>query len=298
MSAEGRTGSWVVRLGATLLCLGLLPSAEATGAAVTDGSTCGLPFLLDASRAADSQLQCLQQMEADGRLRKLSRRDIDRVSSALYPRKGTRGDSADADITLLLVRELKRRRPGDASRDDSVFGALMLAGRVEEAERLPYAQSLRIRREPLAQSPPEGWARYWTVVEKPLRLVEGSVDLRVGRHVVVYTSPGCGFCQQAARAIAADPLLDSVFKAHSLWIHVPDSNYGPDFFLKEWPQEEYSFPTRVIFDRAGWPVRRIPATPVFFFIRDGQVVAETLGWYRDSLSKMARQLAELGFLSP
>ena len=257
---------------------------------------CDFGYLQDAAQPAVDQLHCLQKLKSDHRLASVSRKDIDKVLSALFPRLHLNGDSADADITILLADELKRRRPADASRDDSVFGALMATGRVDEAERLPYAKKLLIPRQPLATAPAPDAVKFWTVQETPLTLVEEAVDLDVGRHVVVYTSPGCGFCQMAAKELAADPLLGTVFKAQSLWIHTPNGNYGPDFF-REWPLKQYSFPTRVVFDRHGWPQRRIPATPVFFFMEDGRVVGETLGWYKDSLSKMARQMAELGFLS-
>ncbi len=280
---------------AAALCLVAQPACQAA-ASEPPARACGLDYLLDASQAASRQLQCLQDLKADRRLGAISKKDIDRVFGALYPRLHLNGDSADADITILLADELKRRRPADASRDDSVFGALMATGRVEEAERLPYAKKLLIPREPLARAPAATAVRYWTVQEQPLRLVEQSTDLNVGRHVVVYSSPGCGFCQAAAKDITADPLLSSVFKAQSLWVHLPDVNYGPEFF-REWPLKTFTFPTQVVFDRKGWPQRHIPATPVFFFIEDGRVVGETLGWYKDSIPKLARQMAELGFLS-
>lgn len=258
---------------------------------------CDLASLKDAAQPAADQLKCLQRMKADKRLAAMSRKDIDKVIGALYQRLHVRGDPADADITILLAEEIHRRRPADTSNDDLVFGALMATGRVEEAERLPYAKNLLIPREPLVKPAAPGSVRLWTVQDNPLRLVETTADLNVGRHIVVYTSPGCGFCQSAAKKLSADPLLGETFRARSLWVHLPNANYGPGFF-REWPLKTYAFPTHVILDRAGWPRQDMAATPEFLFIEDGKVVARSLGWYKDSLSRMARQVAELGFLSP
>jgi hypothetical protein len=101
----------------------------------------------------------------------------------------------------------------------------------------------------------------------------------------------------AARELTADPLVGGVFRKQSVWVHTPGPDFGPEL-LRAWPLHEYTFPTHVMFDRRGWPERRIPATPYFIFVDNGKVVGEARGWYKDSLSKMARQLADLGYLSP
>lgn len=279
-------------LASLVLLLAELPAEAATGA-IAPSSACGKAFMLDTTKSPEDHLHCLSTLKKqDKKLRLFKDRDLDQMISAVYKRAMLTGSSAGADTIRILVEEGKRRHPRDHSADDLIFGTLLAAGRVEDAEKAPFESAPVIPRQPLSPSAvSDGQPRYWAIEEKPFKLVERQVDLRHGNHIVVYAAPGCHFCEIASQDIAKDALLGDLFKQQSIWINIPDSNYAVDYY-QSWKLDKYSYPMNIIFDRTGWPSRHLGATPYFFLMKDGQVVGTLLGWQESSMTKLVKLLSE------
>lgn len=276
-------------LSLAVLLVTLLPAFPASA----EGVDCKKK-LLEAGYSPADQLHCVSLLAERGQLASaLKTADLKRLISKVYERVMVKGDRDDAQTFRLLVAEEKRRDARDRVHDETVFGAFLAVGDVEAAEGAPYAKAPVIRRVSLAAPTDPKWSRMWEVKSSPTQLVEKAVDLTRGVHIVVYTSPGCGFCQAASQAIASEPSTRKIFLARSHWINIPDANYSEAFYAS-WSEAKYTFPTSVVFDRKGWPERRIPATPYFFFVRDGQVVGELIGWFDGSPAKLRAILHKTG----
>jgi len=269
----------------------LLPGVSAAAAAPT--AVCGKAFMLDTTREPENQLHCLSILsKQDKKLRLFTTKELDQIISAVYKRSMLTGSSADADTIRILVVEEKRRHPRDHSADDLIFGTLLAAGRVEDAEKAPFEHAPAIPREPLPPSAlSDGHARYWAIEKNPFRLVERQLDLLSGPHIVIYAAPGCHFCEAASQDIAKNETLDALFKSRSIWINVPNSNYAVDYY-QSWQIDKYTYPMNVIFDRSGWPSRHLGATPYFILMKEGQVVDTMLGWQEGSMTKLVKLLSE------
>ncbi|MEK8030883.1 hypothetical protein AACH06_08670 [Ideonella sp. DXS29W] len=266
---------------------------EAATAEAAPTSVCSKAFMLATDKTPEEHLHCLSSLKKqDKKLRLFKDRDLDQMISAVYKRSMLTGSSADADTMRILVEEGKRRHPRDHSADDLIFGTLLAAGRVEDAEKAPFEHAPTISREPLPPSALiSGHSRYWAIEEDPFKLVEGQVDLRSGIHVVVYAAPGCHFCEAASQDIAKNEALGALFRSRSIWINVPNSNYAVDYY-QTWQIDKYSYPMNIVFDRSGWPSRNLGATPYFFLMKDGQVVGTLLGWQEGSMTKLVKLLSE------
>lgn len=277
---------------ATILLLPGL-SVEAVALAATPSAGCGKAFMLDTARAPEDHLHCLSALKKqDQKLRLFKDKDLDQIVSAVYKRSMLTGNRADADTMRILVEEGRRRHPRDHSADDLIFGTLLAAGRVEDAERAPFERAPAIPREPLPLSAlNDGYSRYWAIEDDPFKLIERQIDLLSGIHIVVYAAPGCHFCEAASQDISKDSKVSTLFKSRSIWINIPNSNYAADYY-QTWQIGKYSYPMNIVFDRSGWPSRQLGATPYFILMKDGQVVGTMLGWQDGSMTKLVELLSD------
>jgi hypothetical protein len=129
---------------------------------------------------------------------------------------------------------------------------------------------------PPESAPSDNDRTLWRVVEDPLRLEGFHVDLDAPRLLIV-SSPGCGFCRMAARALPADDVLGPLMREHAIWLAAKSSgNTYPRMlrFNGEYPEAQHYF-----VDAPGeWPMPGFNATPRFHFVKDGETVETLAGW--------------------
>jgi hypothetical protein len=93
----------------------------------------------------------------------------------------------------------------------------------------------------------------------------------------VLVMAGCHFSGDAAREIAADPVLGPAFRAHATWLGQPPGAEDPDA-VAEWNRVHPQAPMLTLYDRAEWPMFPEWRMPTFYVVRDGKVLGSVIGW--------------------
>jgi hypothetical protein len=108
----------------------------------------------------------------------------------------------------------------------------------------------------------------------------------------VLVMAGCHFSDDAARGIAADPVLGPAFRAHATWLGQPPGAEDPAD-VAEWNRAHPQAPMLTLYDRAEWPMFPVWRMPVFYVVRNGTVVGTVVGWKptdaRDALVALLRE---------
>ncbi len=149
---------------------------------------------------------------------------------------------------------------------------------------------------PPESAPPDSARTLWRVAEDPLRLEGFHVDLDAPRLLIV-SSPSCGFCRMAARALSGDEVLGPLMREHAIWlVEKSASNTYPRMlsFNREYPEAQHYF----VEDPGEWPVPGFNATPRFHFAKGGEVHETLAGWGggSEALWAIARGFESIGLL--
>lgn len=248
--------------------------------------------------SASQQISCWRRVLASGMSSRISDQTLRDEQTYYYVETARSGDPAAAELTGMIVNERERRCPPKGQKSKAFYGALLMSGQVERARAEANGKDLDVDREPvdfvpLSSRPSSGAAVYWMFTGDYSELKEGAVDLSKGAHIIVYSAPGCGSCAAASEAITSDAALLRIFKQNSVWIDTPDFNFGKAYY-SAWNEKFPDLNEHLIFDRSNWPPIRIPATPYFIFMKDGKVVAELIGWTKESREKLDQSLSAIG----
>jgi hypothetical protein len=119
----------------------------------------------------------------------------------------------------------------------------------------------------------------WVVAPARPELLRRAVDLR-GVQLLVVSHPRCHFARAAMRDIEGDPALRQAFDAHARWLAPPDGTFSLDA-IQRWNGEHPGQTIALAFRGEEWPMIDSWATPTFYFLDDGVVVAKVRGWPRE-----------------
>jgi len=184
---------------------------------------------------------------------------------------------------------------------DDLFDAYLASSRHGYAERLarrfpdfdlPEVPDIV----PPGRTPSESSRTLWRVSEDPLRLEGFHVDLDAPQLLIV-SSPNCGFCRMAARALPADEVLGLLMREHTTWLVAKSSNDTYPRMLRlnrEYPETPHYF----VDDPVDWPITEFKSTPRFHFVYEGEIVETLAGWRGGSEAfwAIARGFESLGLL--
>jgi hypothetical protein len=108
------------------------------------------------------------------------------------------------------------------------------------------------------------------------------VDLDDGRWIVGILHPNCGFSRQAMEALSATDTKRSLSKNwNTLWI-TGQKDLTPIDTLSDWNRNSKLFELSVPYETKAWPrFIDFSETPVFYFLKDGEVINEVRGWPTD-----------------
>jgi hypothetical protein len=248
------------------------------------------------------QFNCLTYYKISGALHRLSAGSLTDIVGMLYVRSIKSGRFVDADSMKIVTEELDSRPHKGTDSIGNLYSALLSVGRPAEADALIRSGKIKtgepvMSRLPLKTAPPLNEARYWHPVLGKNQLVEQSVALNEGAHILIFSAPGCGFCRAAAGEIRADPLLYPIFMKSGLWVHIPEINYSASAFDEYWTKPNPDFPMGIIFDRNNWPIPDITGVPTFVFVKQGKIIATEKGWREGQLAKIAAHTREIGLIS-
>jgi len=104
------------------------------------------------------------------------------------------------------------------------------------------------------------------------------VDVGVPAQILVVASPWCHFAQHSLRDIANDPVLGKAFAQHATWLVPPDDNGTPIADVARWNRAHPSTVMVLAYDYHEWPMIDRWELPTFYFLRNGQLVSEVIGW--------------------
>lgn len=258
--------------------LGVLAVAAAWPVAAAE-PRCDVAALRALGAPPDAQLTCVRSVAA--RARQADGELLRAAFGALVDASFTRPAADEPALARQLIAELRRR--GALGPDDhaTLREILLQNGRLDEvaADRAahPAAGEAAIpARLAMGQPPRAGEARYWRWDAPGTALVEQSVDLAHGTHLVIDASPGCQFCAKAVVDIDRDPALARLFDG-ALWITRPEQGLSPAYWAR-WNDVHPAHPMVLVLDAQGWDLPPQWSTPQFRVFRDGKVVTSLLGW--------------------
>jgi hypothetical protein len=112
------------------------------------------------------------------------------------------------------------------------------------------------------------------------RLTRRDVNLDSSAEVLVVVSPLCHFAQYSLGDIASDSKIGTAFSQHATWLVPPDDGSTPVAEVARWNREHPHEPMVLAYDYHEWPMIDRWYTPVFYFLRNGRLVSEVIGWPR------------------
>jgi len=172
-------------------------------------------------------------------------------------------------------RGLAKRRMGQRMRDHYVASRMIEEAR-EFAESRPELDLKVVpdfRRPARVVDPPT----LWRLSRDGRTLDRERFRLGTGAHLVVVSSPWCSFSQAASASIAEDKELSRLMRRHSTWILA--QSMIPDFDdIKTWNDAFAGRPMRIVEKNNQWAWVPSWDTPGFYFMKDGKIVTEVIGW--------------------
>jgi len=188
-----------------------------------------------------------------------------------------------ADMELDL-RELERTGHASQLQFDNLYGAFVGSRMFVEARKL------RASHGSAAMAPvPEfddvsskGRAGPTEIVVSAdgRRLTRRDLHLESPAEIVVVVSPLCHFAQHGLSDIASDSKIGQAFSQHATWLVPPDDGSTPVAEVARWNREHPREAMVLAYDYREWPMIDRWETPVFYFLRNGKVVSEVIGWPR------------------
>lgn len=159
----------------------------------------------------------------------------------------------------------------------SMFDAWVMLRRFDASRRIVDADPGAGRLPRLHDTPvPSGAPALWALGEGADTLTRRPADL-TRPQVVVVSHPLCGFSQNAARQIAADPELGPRFATQSLWLLPQTAALDVDQ-VRAWQSAHAPYRMAYVDLQRNWPGVDEWGTPTFYFFKDGRVVHKVVGW--------------------
>lgn len=180
------------------------------------------------------------------------------------------------------VAERIRQRDGlSASQVNRLHGAYMRTRMFAEADKLFRTQNPRAPDPTPAISQESGFdARGPAVIrlqKDQEKLLIANERLDSPMQIVVTIAPHCAPSQRALRDISSDRSLSAIFHQHALWLLPVDESLHVEY-LRLYSDLEAVGNVGVAYNRKAWPMIDSWSTPIFYFLRNGQVVNTVRGW--------------------
>jgi hypothetical protein len=197
--------------------------------------------------------------------------------------------SHDPAIALELrgiYERLREHGIADPSHAESVLGSLVLT-RELKAARAFNKEAMVVPEESLiwlAHAPASGADRRVILDVAGAELVSREVDVSTGLRLLVVAHPGCGYSRKAADAIQADDMLREIFERHAVWI-APPTREPTNASIIKWNLKRPKQRLSVAYRASDWPLIDDWSTPMFYLLRDGQLVDTVAGWPADGTTQ-------------
>lgn len=180
-----------------------------------------------------------------------------------------------------LLSEMEKRGSVRKIFYTNLFKALVLTRSFEEARQLQADQpKVNFGKLPSFRDSPalnQQSPTVWNVDLQKNEYLRQNMQLR-GNHIIVVSHPSCNFSWKALSAIHADPVLSPLFfNKTTTWL-LPQSE---NIELETIRLLNSNFPeinAKIVVYEAEWSQLDTWATPTFYFLKDGVMVAKVVGW--------------------
>lgn len=136
----------------------------------------------------------------------------------------------------------------------------------------------------------------WIVNPNHRELLRRNADLHLPVQVVVVAHPLCHFSRAAVHDIEADPVLGEIFQKYAKWLAPQGSRIDFDV-VQQWNRQHPGEEVTLAFQRDEWPMIDSWATPTFYFLKDGAMVAKVEGWPKAGRrAELLAALRQIGLL--
>lgn len=210
--------------------------------------------------------------------------DLERVWALFGFMAYATDDPEFARRTVALHDEYERRGvvPPQVLRQ-RLLTSLISMRQFDEARQ--YAQRAQVPIEPLprVEGPPSDQSAGLRVLQVDVArgvLRRQDVQMDEGLHVFVVSFIGCAFSRQAADAIEKHEPLSRWMRERSTWIVLPGLLHFDD--VRAWNRQHPSTGFAYIERLADWSFVDDVATPTFYVLRGGKLVAKWQGWPDDA----------------
>lgn len=228
---------------------------------------------------------------------RLSTAELAEWYEAAYEASFYTADPVPSRDLLAITSELQARDAATQVQWVQTYDALLSARLIEQAASVHAARDGQgmgtLPRFAPQPDLPDGAPSLWRVDTGTSTLHREAVDLQPPR-IVVVAHPHCGFCRRAAAAIATDADLRRLMQQHATWLAPASGPFAFDAVLA-WNRQHPYAPIAYAWREQDWPMIEDWATPVFHFIRDGQVQRRIQGWPGEGrLDELRAAAAALG----
>jgi len=248
---------------------------------------------------ADELLDCFHGPVGARLLASMSVTALSEESNRFFQDVSITGAAESAELVKLFVDERDRRR-ATLRKSETPYVAFLQAGMISEAERERTSKNLDVPRLDLqalrsAIVPPRlGEIITWEFKGDSINsLAPRIVDISSGPRIIVISAPGCGACNVAAEDIGKDQKLRADFARYAVWLEFPDANFTKEYY-DGWNSKYPWASIHGVFSHVGLPVRKEAAVPYLFFLKDGVLIHEMLGWTSENQSRLQTYLHDIG----
>lgn len=188
--------------------------------------------------------------------------------------------SSSAEIMQRALAELQQRKIAPPAAADDMIAVLVAARLFVQAQA--YYES---HRGEITQVPPAfkdldlapAGTTYLEISADGTTLQRREFRWNKGPQVLVIGAPGCHFSRQATQAIEDDAPLAALMQRHAAWM-LPQQIVRDVPALAAWNREHPLARLGMIYRQEEWNFLQSPATPYFYFFRDGELIESFSGW--------------------
>lgn len=220
-------------------------------------------------------------LDSDATIAELSRSDVETLFQATTERCFTIPDARCQRLQSSLMKRLSEVG-GPATDQVVAHHRLLVATRQFEkatALSLEYPEAPVERIPDFVDVTPPGYsgASELSVSRDGRLLTRSPIAASPSDLILVVAHPLCHFSRNASTGIFDDAALRGVFERHAKWITPVDQQIDAET-IAAWNRAMPGQAVTIPFRREDWPMVDSWATPTFYFIRGGAVVAKIEGW--------------------
>lgn len=232
-------------------------------------------------------------------LRRTSDKDLTFVYRAAEIATFYTNDSATLKDMRIIMGELERRKLATNDQRASLYRAMIGLRRFDAArEYLAANPDLDVEQVPEIGSLDSESSKpvIYLVAQNGRFLQPRYFDIDHGTKLVVVSHPLCAFSRRAMETIAADTALGPIMARHATWLAPADQRLHLEA-VSAWNRDHPSTPIVIARHRTDWPMFDAWATPQFYLLRNGKLLAKFSGWPKEGNREKLIELLAKGGLS-